>query len=184
MLHRIFIPGSFSPFHDGHYKMIENFLFNDNAEIIIIMSEKKRDDIDNSVITDLLNKIFSKYDNVKIIKSDISPIKWIYENTIEDENVIYSMIRSNKNADDRICEAYANSFSVNGKFHSDKIFVEKINLKIEPLKFNNGEFISGTILRDSAKNKNFIKFREGYEYMLMNNILSLDDVNNVYRTIF
>lgn len=184
MIHRIFIPGSFSPFHDGHYKMIETFLYNDNTEIIIVVSKKKRDNINNSIVISLLNKIFSKFNNVKIIESEISPIKWIYENTIENENIKYSMIRSNKNNDDKICESYIDAFSCNGKFYSDKIIVEKINTKIEPLKFNNGEFISGTILRECVKNKNFNKFCEGYNFMITNNILSINDVNDIYRTLF
>ena len=66
----IFIPGSFSPFHDGHYSMISEFI-SDNNEIHIIVSSKNRDNINTDNIVSFINKIFEKYNNVIVHKVDI-----------------------------------------------------------------------------------------------------------------
>jgi nicotinamide mononucleotide adenylyltransferase len=185
MKRKIFIPGSFSPFHDGHYTLIEKYLNDNNNEIILVVSAKNRDGVDTTNMISLLYKIF-KNKNVTIIKSEISPIKWIYENTIEDDNVIYSIVRSDKNGDNNVCDSYYNAFSKDGKFYSDKIKVEKLNEYHEPVKYKkyHDDYISGTMIRNDARNKNFDAFCEGYEYMLTNNILSINDINDIYRTIF
>ena len=82
-----FFPGSFSPFHDGHFELIRYFLekFTDDFILEICVSNKCRDDIPSNIKIDFIKQIFNNYTNVLITECD-NPIKYVYENT-NDKNV-------------------------------------------------------------------------------------------------
>ena len=119
MKRKIFFPGSFSPFHDGHYSMIKQLLQFDNSEIEIIISNKNRDNIKSNIIFDFVKDMFKSYNNIIVTLSDISPILYVYNNTNNDD-IIYSLIRSNKDNDsvvDNYTKAFNNAEKLNMVFN-------------------------------------------------------------------
>lgn len=186
MIRKIFFPGSFSPFHDGHYQLIKQFINIKNAEIIIVISSKNRDNIETSKVYDFIKNIFKDYKNVSIIISENSPIQYVYENTIEDKNVIYSMIRSNKNNDDMIMRQYYNSFYKGGAFYNKNINVEELPADYNPIKYensHNNQYVSGTNIRKDLIDKNYKNFKSGYKIMLNEHVTSEYLLKKFYDSI-
>ena len=175
MKRHIFVPGSFSPFHDGHFTLIQNLLADKNNVIEIIMSAKDRDDVNSNIVFEFISEMFKKYDNVLITLTDESPIYYVYQNTIPNKNVIYSMIRSSKDNDDVVVTQYISSFSKNGKFYNDKILVENLDINTDPISYtdsHNNDIISATHIRNDLKDKNYKNFKKGYKILLKENLVS------------
>lgn len=175
MIRKIFFPGSFSPFHDGHYQLIKQFINIKDAEIIIIISSKNRENIETNKIYDFIKSIFKDYKNVSVVISENSPIQYVYEHTVEDKNVIYSLIRSNKNNDDIVMQQYYNCFYKGGAFYNKNITVEELTADYNPIKYNdshNNDYISGTNIRKDLSDKNYKNFKCGYELMLNEHVTS------------
>ena len=186
MIKKIFIPGSFSPFHDGHYSLVKNFISEPNTEINIILSNKDRDNVNTLDVFNFIKYIFKNNNNINVIISNISPIKYIYENTTEDPNTIYYMIRSSKNSDDFIVNEYIKNFSESGKFFNENINVDKLNETYNPIKYkniHNNDFISGTLIRDDIKNKNWKNFKQGYINLLNDNKISIYKLKKFYNKL-
>lgn len=174
MKRKIFFPGSFSPFHDGHYSIIKQLLSFDDSEIEIIVSNKDRDNIKSNIVYKFINDIFKPYKNVKVILSDISPILYVYNNTYNND-VIYSLIRSNKD-NDNVISKYVETFNN----------TEKLNINYDPIKFNlthNNAILSATLLREDIQNKNWSAFKNGYKIMLNDKIISEYKLKKFYKML-
>lgn len=174
MKRKIFFPGSFSPFHDGHYSMIKRLLKFDNAEIEIVISNKNRDNIKTNIVLDFVKKIFKSFNTVTVTLSDISPILYVYNNTFNND-LIYSLIRSYKD-NDNVVDTYTKTFNN----------AEKININYAPISFDsshNKQLISATILREDIQNKNWKEFKKGYEIMLNDNVISEYTLKKFYKKL-
>ena len=126
----------------------------EDNKINIILSNKNRENIDTNIINNFIKKIFKNNNNIEVIISEISPIKYIYEHTIANRDISYSMIRSNKNNDIKVVNEYINSFSINGKFYNSDINVSEYKINYTPILYNNKDCLSATILRNEIINNN------------------------------
>ena len=174
MKRKIFFPGSFSPFHDGHYSMVKQLLEFNNSEIEIVMSNKDRDNIKSNIVFDFVKNIFKSYNNIKVILSDMSPILYVYNNT-QNDGIIYSLIRSNKDND--------NTVDYYTKTNNN---TEKLNINYKPISFtssHNKQLISATLLREDIQNKNWSAFKNGYRMMLTDKIISEYKLKKFYKML-
>lgn len=174
MKRKIFFPGSFSPFHDGHYSMIKQLLEFDNSEIEIVMSNKNRDNIKSNIVFDFVKNIFKSYNNIIITLSDISPILYVYNNT-NDNCITYSLIRSNKD-NDNVVDYYTKSFNN----------TEKLNINYKPISFtssHNKQLVSAAVLREDIQNKNWKEFKSGYKIMIQDKIISEYKLKKFYKKL-
>lgn len=174
MKRKIFFPGSFSPFHDGHYSMVKQLLEFNNSEIEIVMSNKDRDNIKSNIVFDFVKNIFKSYNNIKVILSDMSPILYVYNNT-QNDGIIYSLIRSNKDNDNAV-DYYTKTFNN----------TEKLNINYKPISFtssHNKQLISATLLREDIQNKNWSAFKNGYKIMLNDKIISEYKLKKFYKML-
>lgn len=174
MKRKIFFPGSFSPFHDGHYSMVKQLLEFNNSEIEIVMSNKDRDNIKSNIVFDFVKNIFKSYNNIKVILSDMSPILYVYNNT-QNDGIIYSLIRSNKDNDNTV-DYYTKTFNN----------TEKLNINYKPISFtssHNKQLISATLLREDIQNKNWSAFKNGYRMMLTDKIISEYKLKKFYKML-
>ena len=174
MKRKIFFPGSFSPFHDGHYSMVKQLLEFNNSEIEIVMSNKDRDNIKSNIVFDFVKNIFKSYNNFKVILSDMSPILYVYNNT-QNDGIIYSLIRSNKDNDNTV-DYYTKTFNN----------TEKLNINYKPISFtssHNKQLISATLLREDIQNKNWSAFKNGYRMMLTDKIISEYKLKKFYKML-
>lgn len=174
MKRKIFFPGSFSPFHDGHYSMIKQLLQFDNSEIEIIISNKNRDNIKSNIVFDFVKDMFKSYNNIIVTLSDISPILYVYNNTNNDD-IIYSLIRSNKD-NDSVVDSYTKVFNN----------AEKLNIDYIPISFttsHNKQLISATLLREDIQNKNWKAFKTGYKILLNDKIISEYKLKKFYKKL-
>lgn len=168
-----FFPGSFSPFHDGHFELIRYFLekFKDDFILEICVSNKCRDDIPSNIKIDFIKQIFDNYTNVLITECD-NPIKYVYENT-NDKNVSYILISGNKDNDNR-SELYEKYFNKSGYIILNENFIQyKLDNKV----------VSARYLRDFIKDNNYIEFVKYYKNIITNSFIKDKEVKKLFEKL-
>ena len=171
-----FFPGSFSPFHDGHFLLVMHYLEkykNENFTLEICISSKNRDNINTNVIINFIKKLFNNFNNVIITKCDISPIKYVYDNT-NNKNIKYILLAGNKSEDDNRNELYEKYFS---KF--DYII---LNNDIIPFKLDNKE-ISARNIRSIIKEDKYFEFVKYYKNILANSNIKDKDIKKLFKVL-
>lgn len=198
----LLFPGGFKPFHDGHLSILESHIFNIDKvfidEVHLYISYKNRDNITADSSLWFLNNIKSKLNkfyNTNIIPqiSDIpSPIGKCYNDVSSNlNNDKFCIVSSNKGNDIERKKSFVNSYAIGGKYYKEDKGEQTvfINANIEPTyytdrydEFNNNP-ISSTIVRKDIDEQNYKNFRTSYEYMLSNNIVDEELLQEYYKKL-
>jgi hypothetical protein len=175
----ILFPGSFSPFTDGHYGLVSRYLSESNrkglkvSEVRILMSMKERDGIDPDIVYKFTEAVYSNDNRVKVVPCTTSPIRVVYEEVMNRDNIgnSYILARSDKD-DDQVAEAFYKDFSKGGKYWYDGVSVIDLDIDRSPIvyKDRNDESlnkpVSGTVARQDLKNNDYNSFKTSYKMIL------------------
>jgi len=175
----ILFPGSFSPFTDGHYGLVARYLSEANrkglnvSEVRILMSMKEREGIDPGVVYQFVEAIYNNDKRVKVVPCTASPVRVVYEEVMNRDNVgnSYILARSDKD-NDQVAEAFYKDFSKGGKYWYDGVSVIDLDVDRSPIVYkdrndeNINKPVSGTIAREDLKNNDYNSFKSSYSMIL------------------
>lgn len=175
----ILFPGSFSPFTDGHYGLVARYLSEANrkglnvSEVRILMSMKEREGIDPGIVYQFVEAIYSNDKRVKVVPCSASPVRVVYEEVMNRDNVgnSYILARSDKD-NDQVAEAFYKDFSKGGKYWYDGVSVIDLDVDRSPIVYkdrndeNINKPVSGTIAREDLKNNDYNSFKSSYSMIL------------------
>ena len=137
----LLFPGSFKPFHDGHFLLLKRYIEELQPEkLYIIISNKNRSGITAESTEDFIkialgDRLMDTEINIEISPSP-SPINYCYKIIGNDpEENEYTMVNSSKDSDKRI-EQFYELFKKGGKYYHDKSYAVKVDIDIEPIKMN------------------------------------------------
>lgn len=188
-------PGSFKPFHDGHYMLlkryIETYKNDSDAYFMVIVSSTPREfiTIDKSIefITTIIEDKLA-YNNI-VVFPDANPMRACY--TIVGQSILhafnkdtYTIITSTKGNDSKRFEDFYNSYNEGGKYYSgiNKIFKPN-DIIFEPILLNDGTPVNATTLRTYIKENDYESFKTGYKHMLNDGIISENDLKIYFDTL-
>lgn len=183
-LHVIF-PGSFKPFHEGHYLQIQKYLeLSDyNVDIRIIISNADREGIKAETSKSFMDKVFSKEKRVSVeIAKNPSPIKAMYD-IINNGKGTYTMVSSDKGDDKKRVEDLLSYYK---KHPVDGVKVISTSIDYSPIVYSSrsDDFsekpISSTIIRNDIRNKDFESFKLSYQQLLKDGVINETDLKKYF----
>ena len=195
----IFI-GSFSPVHDGHIHLIEEYLKNGN-NIDIIISGSPREGISPESSYNFLTKIFKNprlgkkrtdenNPNVNIeISKDNSPMLTAINKVKNAKSGTFALASSTKQGDETRSLDFKKKFEKGKSLYNPKVNVIKLNVNAEPLYYYNrtdqynDKPISSTVIRHDIRNNDFDNFIKSYENIMKNYKISGNDIKEYYDIV-
>ena len=195
----IFI-GSFSPVHDGHIHLIEEYLKKGN-NIDIIISGSPREGISPESSYNFLTKIFKnpklgkkKIDennpNVNIeISKDNSPMLTAINKVKNAKSGTFTLASSTKQGDETRSLDFKKKFEKGKSLYNPNVNVIKLNVNAEPLYYYNrtdqynDKPISSTVIRHDIRNNDFDNFIKSYENIMKNYKISGNDIKEYYDIV-
>ena len=195
----IFI-GSFSPVHDGHIHLIEEYLKKGN-NIDIIISGSPREGISPESSYNFLTKIFknpklgkkkSNKDNPNVnieISKDNSPMLTAINKVKNAKSGTFALASSTKQGDEARSLDFKKKFEKGKSSYNPNVDVIKLNVDAEPLYYHNrtdqynDKPISSTIIRRDIRNNDFDNFFKSYENIMKNYKISGNDIKEYYNII-
>lgn len=195
----IFI-GSFSPVHDGHIHLIEEYLKKGN-NIDIIISGSPREGISPESSYNFLTKIFKnprlgkkKIDennpNINIeISKDNSPMLTAINKVKNAKSGTFALASSTKHGDETRSLDFKKKFEKGKSLYNPNVNVIKLNVNAEPLYYHNrsdqynDKPISSTVIRHDIRNNDFDNFIKSYENIMKNYKISGNDIKEYYDII-
>ena len=191
----LLFPGSFKPFHDGHFSLIKRYIKELSPErVYLIISSKKRAGIPASVSKNFIKKVFNgiwddiEFD-IKEKKKKINPINYCYKIIGNDkEENQYAMINSDKDSDNRVADFYE-LFKKGGDYYHDGAYAVDPEIETEPVYYSdrNDEFsdspISSAIVRNDIVNDDFESFKLSYNDILNETSVSIEDLEDYFEDL-
>lgn len=178
--------GSFSPIHDGHVYLIDQYAKENNVNVII--SKLPREGISSKSTYDFFKKIFKNNKKIEIeISEENSPMTYAINKVINAKTGTYALASSTKKGDEDRSIDFKNKFK--DKKLNKGVNVVKLNIDSTPLKFynRNDQFndkpISSRIIRNDIRKNDFENFIKGYEYIMKNHNISSDDIKKYYEIL-
>lgn len=184
-MNTLLFPGSFSPFTDGHYGIISRYLAaaksqNINIDkVLIVVSSKPREGIDAKSVFKFISQIYSNDKRFEIkISGDNGPIRTVYGyvNNLSKKGDNFLFVRSSKD-DDAVAENFIKDYSKGGKYAMDGVGVIQLDgVSDAPIVYKNrkdefnGKPISGSVVRNDLRNKDYNAFLTSYQNILRNEI--------------
>lgn len=191
----LLFPGSFKPFHDGHFSLIKRYIEELSPEkVYIIISSKKRAGIPASASKNFIKKVFDgiwddiEFD-IKVTPKKINPINYCYKIIGNDkEENQYAMINSDKDSDNRVADFYE-LFKKGGDYYHDGAYAVDPEIETEPIYYSdrNDEFsdspISSAIVRNDIVNDDFESFKLSYNNILNETSVSIEDLEDYFEDL-
>jgi len=191
----LLFPGSFKPFHDGHFSLLKRYIEELSPEkVYIIISSKKRAGIPASVSKKFIKKVFGKsWDNIefiiKVTPKKINPINYCYKIIGNDkEKNQYVMINSDKDSDTRV-EDFYELFKKGGEYYHNKSYAVDPEIETDAIYYSdrNDEYadspISSAIVRNDIINDDFDSFKLSYNNILEETYISLEDLEDYFEDL-
>jgi len=172
----VLFPGGFKPLNGAHINLINRYLEHPSVKkIVLFISPSKRDFIEVDDAHEII-KILLPNPNIEIVldEKSYSPILAIYrwvEMSVREPGV-YVLAASSKNDDYNRVKEFTKNYKIEnfGKNLPSGVVVDELLMDVEPLKYEDGEFISSSIVRDCIKTNNYKKFKESYPNVSDHNI--------------
>lgn len=188
-------PGSFCPYTDGHYSILERFedeyikkANNNFFKVIIYKSSKSRENLSPDYTLSLIENIYSNDDRVDVNESHSgNPIKDCYDKVLSDTSGknVYIFVSSSKDDDNRDSD-FKDYFAK--KNLSDRVYDFDINIKPVIYKDRNdkfnGKIISSSVARNDIRDNDFKKFITNYRIILKKQPSISDKVLKLYFNKF
>lgn len=190
----LLFPGSFKPFHDGHFSLIKRYVEELSPEkVYIVISPKDRSGISAESSKDFIKNVFkdSWYNTEIIIKisEEPSPINYCYEIIGNDKRKNkYSMINSSKDKDKRV-EQFYKLYKKGGDYYNGKSYAVKTDVETEPIYYStrHDEFedspISSAIVRNDIINDDYKNFKKAYREILNDSYLEADELEDYFEEL-
>lgn len=188
-------PGSFKPFHDGHFSLIKRYIKELSPEkVYIIISSKKRSGISASVSKNFIKKVFSGIWKdiefiIKVTPKKINPINYCYKIIGNDkEKNQYVMINSNKDSDNRVNDFYK-LFKKGGKYYHNGAYAINPEISTDAVYYSDrtDEFsdspISSAIVRNDIINNDFDSFILSYNNILNETSIDIEDLEDYFEDL-
>ena len=111
------LPGGFKPWTPAHYSLVKSALLF-ASEVYVFIGPSERSGITQEVSLEIGNYLFKDYPEIKLVASDVSPIRKIYSWLEEDEREPgeYMLFASTKGNDFVRAEEFYKSYKPGGKF--------------------------------------------------------------------
>lgn len=193
----LFFPGSFSPFTDGHYGIIERYIRAAKSarkpldRIFIVMSSKDREGIRTEDVLGFVRKVYEGNDAVVPMTVSGSPITAVYRmlNILagKDAEFEVALVRSEKDGDDISSEFRKHIEDDKKRFTN--ITPLELEVSDEPLlyKTRNDDMdnkpVSASTVRDDLRNNDFRKFVSSYRRILKSesNNITIQDLKEYFK---
>ena len=192
----LLFPGSFKPFHDGHFLLLKRYIEEFAPEkVYIIISSKKRSGIKPAISKSFIKKVFNDTWNdiefiIKISPKKVNPINYCYKIIGNDKNSDheYIMINSGKDNDSRV-EDFYELFKKGGDYYHNGAYAVNPDIETEPLYYEDRDDeysdspISSAIVRNDIVNDNFKMFKTSYSNILNETYITIEDLEEYFEDL-
>ena len=174
-LHVMF-PGSFKPFHSGHYQQIKKYLElpDYDVDVTIIISAADREGLKAETSKKFIDRVYRQNNKVSsVIAEAASPIKYMYE-LIDKGSGTYTMVSSTKGDDKK---RVSDMISYYKKHPKEGISVVNTDVDYSPNVYQTraDDFmdkpISATIARNDVRNDDYESFKTSFTVMLDDGVI-------------